>query len=92
MQQETAQNIALEALSWLAGQDNLIEAFLHNSGAEVDQLRNAAQDPGFLSGVLDFVLMQDEWVLQCASVLGCAPERLVHARAVLGGGDQMHWT
>ncbi|OCX64553.1 hypothetical protein BFP70_10990 [Thioclava sp. SK-1] len=92
MKQEPAQTIAISALGWLASQDTVCEAFLHTTGADAGQLRSAACDPGFLAAVLDFILQQDEWVLDCADSISQPPEQLVTARAVLGGGDQMHWT
>ncbi|MDD8022567.1 MAG: DUF3572 domain-containing protein [Paracoccaceae bacterium] len=92
MQQETAYVLALRALGWLAGQDELFEAFLGQSGADAGQVRELAQEPAFLCGVLDFVLQNDAWVIGCAEELGERPEALVQARAQLGGGDQRHWT
>ncbi|MDV7272239.1 DUF3572 domain-containing protein [Thioclava sp. A2] len=90
--QDIAQTRALQALGWLAAQDGLLDAFLNNSGASLEDVRRNAGDPAFLAGVLDFVLMQDDWVLSCAEALSCPPQTLVEDRAVLGGGDQMHWT
>ncbi|MER5170523.1 DUF3572 domain-containing protein [Thioclava sp. GXIMD2076] len=92
MRQEYAEEIALGALGWLAGQESLLEAFLNVSGADASQIRTIAQDAGFQTAILDFILTQDEWVLGCAQDMGHRPEELVMARAVLGGGDQMHWT
>lgn len=92
MQQETAQILALRVLGWLAAQDELFMAFLGASGCDVAQLRAAAQEPGVLCAVLDFVMGRDDWVLECAAALSERPEQLALARAVLGGGDQYHWT
>ncbi|WP_339107745.1 DUF3572 domain-containing protein [Thioclava sp. GXIMD4216] len=92
MRQETAEEIALGALGWLAGRENLLEAFLNVSGAEASQIRSIARETGFQTALLDFILTQDAWVIDCAQDLGYRPDELVAARAVLGGGDQMHWT
>ncbi|MDF2140154.1 DUF3572 domain-containing protein [Paenirhodobacter sp. CAU 1674] len=92
MQQETAYVLALRVLGWLAGQDELFDSFLGQSGADAGQVRGLAQDPAFLCAVLDFVLQSDAWVIGCAAELGERPEALVQARALLGGGDQLHWT
>lgn len=92
MQRELAQVTALRALAWLAGQDALFEGFLAQSGADAAQLRAEAQNPAILRAVLDHILLDDAWVIECAGALGIAPEDLPMARAVLGGGDRMHWT
>ncbi|KEO52878.1 DUF3572 domain-containing protein [Thioclava pacifica] len=92
MRQESAQILAIRALGWMAAQEGLIEGFLSVSGASVEDLRAQAQDSDFLAGVLDYLLMEDRWVLDCSSDLGEAPEAFMQARAVLGRGDLRHWT
>lgn len=92
MRQESAQILAIRALGWLAARDELIEGFLSSSGASLADLRARAGDPDFLAGMLDYLLMDDRWVLDCAAELGEAPEALLQARAVLGRGDLRHWT
>lgn len=92
MQQENAHIIGVKALGWIAAQDSVFEAFLDTTGAKVEDLRRQADDPGFLAQVLDFVMLQDEWVIDFAADSAMAPEQVVAARAVLGGGDMMHWT
>ncbi|MBW0159066.1 DUF3572 domain-containing protein [Sedimentimonas flavescens] len=92
MQHESAQVLAIRALGWLAGQDEIFDAFLAASGAAASDVRAMASDPGFLCAMLDFLMQSDAWVITCAGDLGVPPEVLQGARAVLGGGDQRHWT
>lgn len=92
MQQDFAHLIGLRALAWIAAQDELFQAFIGASGCDATQLRAQANDPAVLASVLDFILMRDDWVLDCAAAQNERPESIVQARAVLGGGDQMHWT
>lgn len=92
MQQENAQIIGVNALGWIAGQESIFEAFLGNTGARIDDLRAQAGEPEFLAQVLDFVMLQDEWVLEFAAAVSIAPEQVATARMVLGGGDMRHWT
>lgn len=92
MQQDNAQIIGVNALGWIAAQDSVFEAFLTTTGARVEDLRAQAAEPEFLAQVLDFVLLQDEWVLEFAEAASITPEQVVAARAVLGGGDMRHWT
>jgi len=65
---------------------------LNNTGARIDDLRAQAAEPEFLAQVLDFVMLQDEWVLEFAAAVSIAPEQVLTARVILGGGDMRHWT
>lgn len=92
MQQESAEFIAVKALGWLAAHDELLPVFLGASGATLGDLRSGASDPVFLGAVLDFLMMDDTWV-----VAFCAAEHLsndvpMRARQALPGGAQMNWT
>ncbi|MBC7133848.1 MAG: DUF3572 domain-containing protein [Roseovarius sp.] len=96
--QESAETIALEALAWLAGNDALWPVFLGASGASEADLRARAADrervadPAFLGAVLDFVMMDDRWVMAFCEARGLACEVPMRARAALPGGQEMHWT
>lgn len=90
--QEDAQDLAIRALGWIAGDDEIFAAFLGATGADLAGIRQRAQDPAFLAAVLDFLLMQDEWVLGFCRDTQTPPEQPMQARAILGGGDMRHWT
>lgn len=92
MRQETAQTVGLRALGWMAGQDEVFEAFLGASGASLAEVRAQAEAPEFLVAVLDFLLQRDDWVAAFADSAGMAPDQPLQARAVLGGGDMVSWT
>lgn len=97
MQQDQAEEIATQALGWLCAQDDLLPVFLAASGADLAGLRTAlavptGPEPGVLLAVLDFVLMRDDTVLDCAQALQIAPDRILMAQAVLSGQAGMHWT
>jgi hypothetical protein len=89
---ESAETLALRVLGFLAGQENLLSVFLEASGCGAADLAEAAQDPQFLSAVLDFLLMEDRWVLDFAGFEGISPEAVLRARALLPGGDLPNWT
>ena len=61
---DSAEVLALEALSWLVGHDELLPIFLGSSGAGEDDIRARAKDPEFLASVLDFLLMDDGWITE----------------------------
>ena len=91
MDQNRAELMAIGALGWLADND-LLDAFMNASGADHDTIRAAAGQPEFLGSVLDFVLMDDEWVRGVCDAQGLPYEQLLRARMALPGGDLPHWT
>jgi hypothetical protein len=84
---ETAETLAIEALSWLAGDEEALSQFITLSGIGPDDLRSAAGDPGFLAALLDFVTSEDSRILAFAAHAGVKPERVVAARRILNGHD-----
>ena len=66
--------------------------FLGSSGASVGDLRERASDPVFLASVLEFLLMDDAWIVAACDALGVPYETPQAARAALPGGEQVHWT
>lgn len=92
MNREAAETLALRALGWLAGNDELFGIFLGSTGASVADVAAAAGRPEFLSGVLDFLLMDDAWVTAFCDAEGIAYTVPMQARAALPGGQVEHWT
>ena len=92
MNPEQAERIAIEALGWLAGNDELCPVFLGASGAAPEDLRSLAGDPAFLASVLDFVTMDDAWVIAFCDAHGLKYEDPLKARYALPGAEQVHWT
>lgn len=92
MDQDHAEGIAIRALEWLAGDEDLLMAFLGATGAGIESLRSAAADPHFLGAVLDFVMMDDAWVRRFCTSTGLSPQTPMLARQSLPGGAQVHWT
>lgn len=92
MTQDSAETIGLQALGWLAGNDELLPVFLGATGASESDLRENATDPEFLGSVLDFLLMDDAWIVECCDAAGLPYDRIMQARAALPGGQQVNWT
>ncbi len=90
--QEAAETLALQALTWLAGNDDLFPVFLGASGASAGDLAANAGQPAFLASVLDFVLTDDAWVTAFCDAAGLAYDAPMRARAALPGGEQINWT
>ena len=89
---ESAEVLALEALSWLVGHEELLPVFLGASGASEADLRARAADPEFLGSVLDFLLMDDSWVVAFCDATSNVYDLPLRARAALPGGAQVNWT
>lgn len=92
MTPQQAEILALQALTWLAGQDEIFHTFLGASGAAPQDLAARANEPQFLGMVMDFVLQEDEWVLEFARQAGIAPQQVMVVRQALPGGQEWHWT
>lgn len=91
-ERDSAETLGLQALAWLVGQEELIGVFLGASGASESDLRERAGEADFLGSVLDFILMDDEWVVRFCDSQKIPYDRVMMARAALPGGEQVHWT
>mgnify|MGYP002621827028 CR=1 FL=1 len=92
LSQDSAELLAIEALSWLVGNEELLPIFLGATGASEADLRQRAKDPEFLASVLDFLLMDDAWIAGFCQSADYAYEFPMRARAALPGGAQVNWT
>ncbi|MEZ5911533.1 MAG: DUF3572 domain-containing protein [Paracoccaceae bacterium] len=83
---EQAETVALQALAWLAGNDDLFGVFLGASGSRAADIATRAGEPEFLASVLDFVLMDDAWIVGFCDDAGIEYERPIQLRHFLPGG------
>ncbi len=90
--QQSAEILALEALSWLVGNDELLPVFLGSTGTSEADIRQNAKNTEFLASVLDFLLMDDAWIMAFCEASDYAPDYPMRARAALPGGAQVNWT
>ena len=90
--QEAAETLALQALGWLATQEDLLASFLGATGASMSDMARDARDPVFLGAVLDFLLMDDTWIIAFCDATDLPRTAPAEARAQLPGGAQTHWT
>lgn len=80
-----AETIALQALAFIAGDEDVLNAFIASCGCSLDEVKTSAADPAFLGGVLDFVLQDDRNVLEFCRSAGLEPSDLFRARHALPG-------
>jgi len=80
---EVAEIVAVQALSFIAGEPERLGLFLAETGIGPETLRNAAADPRFLASVLDFVMRDDATVKAFASVSQLHPTNIAAAHQAL---------
>jgi hypothetical protein len=84
---EAAEGLAVQALSFIAGDGDRLGRFLAITGIGPAEIRAASAEPGFLAGVLDYVAGDEKMVTEFAAEMNIDPSYIGVARAVLGGGD-----
>lgn len=84
---EAAEGLAVQALSFIAGDGDRLGRFLAITGIGPAEIRAASAEPGFLAGVLDYVAGDEKMVTEFAAEMDIDPAYIGVARAVLGGGD-----
>ncbi len=92
MDQKQAEIRALSVLAWLVSNEELLPVFLGATGASESDLRVRAGESEFLGSVLDFVMMDDAWVMAYCDGEGLPYETLMQARQALPGGADVSWT
>src|SRR3981081_2617075 len=85
--QAAAEELAVAALGFIAGEPEQLGRFLAMTGIGPDSLRDAAREPRFLAGVLDHVAADEALLLAFAAVNEIDPEAVMCARDVLTGGN-----
>lgn len=83
---------ALRAAAWLASDRERLDHFLAASGIGAGDLQAGLAEPHVQAAILDFVLMDDAWILAFAASAGIAPEHVAAARTMLPGGQAPNWT
>lgn len=75
-----AEAIAIDALGFVAGDHEMLGRFLDLTGLRADEIRTAAGQPGFLVGVLDFVLVHEPTLIAFCDSSATKPETVQIAR------------
>ena len=85
MRRDAAESLAVQALTFLAGDPERLARFLALSGIGPDRIRSAAASPGFLAGVLDHVASEEALLMAFAEQSGIDPADVARARQALAG-------
>ena len=87
-----AEILALEVVGWLAADEELLPVYLGATGASEADMRARVSDPDFLGSALDFLMMEDRWVVAFCDHAGRGYDEPAAARAALPGGAAPNWT
>ncbi|ASY62416.1 hypothetical protein SJ05684_c09570 [Sinorhizobium sojae CCBAU 05684] len=82
---KSADETAIAILSWLAGETELMSRFLALSGTDAGSLRQAAGDPGFMGGLVAFLMEHEPTLMAFCSATGTPPEEVVRAHRAFSG-------
>jgi hypothetical protein len=82
---EAAEGLAIQALTFIAGDDERLGRFLAATGIGPGEIRAASRQPGFLAGVLDYVVSDERLITDFAADIGVAPSDVERAHAALSG-------
>lgn len=91
MSREKAEETAISIFAWLAGREELMNRFLALSGLTATALRQASSDPGFLAGIVDFVMAHEPTLMEFCNDSGFKPEIVVASHDALNGGGADPW-
>ena len=85
-----AESLAIKALGFVASDPELLPRFLAITGIEAQSIRQAAGEPGFLAGVLNFILAHEPTLMRFSEETGIPPARVGAALRALPFGDDSH--
>jgi len=85
MTREAAEMLAVQALTYLAGEPERLGRFLALSGIGPESIRSAAHEPGFLAGILEHIAGDEALLMEFASAADIDPAQVGKARAALAG-------
>jgi hypothetical protein len=80
-----AEALAIQALTFIAGDGERLGRFLAVTGIGPTEIRAAAREPGFLGGVLDYVVSDERLMADFVSETGLAPADVERGRTMLAG-------
>ncbi|MEO9338988.1 DUF3572 domain-containing protein [Mesorhizobium sp. SB112] len=84
---ENAETIAVSALAFIASDPELLPRFLSMTGIEANAIRAAASEPGFLAGVMQFIVAHEPTLMRFSQESGIAPETIAASVKALPLGD-----
>ena len=85
---EAAEMLAIQALGFIAEDNDRLAGFLAATGIPAEEIRAAAGAPDFLAGVLEHMLGDESLLIAFALTAGIDPAEVARARSALGGQQE----
>ncbi len=92
MNLEQAEIYATKVATWLISNEEMLKIFMGSTGVSGNTIKSDFQDGVFLAAVLDFLLLDDNWVIAACQAIGLEPEAMAVVRQLLPGGQKVNWT
>lgn len=92
MNEEFAETLALQALSFVANDEDMLIAYLHLSGMTLESLKKSASHKETLASILDFLLQNEKRLLEFCQSYSIPPDVPAKARRLLPGGDEIPYS
>lgn len=86
-QRDAALELAIAGLGFIASDRDELSRFLALTGIDPGSIRAAAEESGFLDGVLAYIAGNEHTLLAFAAHVVVAPEEIERARIILAGPD-----
>ncbi len=87
LSESAAEALGVRVFGYVTGDPGRLLRFMESAGLSPDALRQAANGPEFVAGLLDHVVADEELLLACAAALEVPPERITQAWRRLGPPD-----
>jgi hypothetical protein len=91
LSRDRAETVALEALAFVAADEELLPQLAGATGAGLEDARDRVQDPAFLAGILEFLCMEDRWIRRFCDAQGYPYDLPMQALIALGGLQRDEW-
>jgi hypothetical protein len=92
MTSQEAEIYALKVTNWLISNQDLLDVFMSSTGVSEATIKSDFHDGVFLAAVLDFLLLDDNWVIDACDAMQLEPDAMQTARLMLPGGERVNWT
>ena len=92
MTSQEAEIYALKVTTWLISNQDLLDVFMNSTGVSEAAIKSDFHDGVFLAAILDFVLLDDKWVIAACDAMHLEPDEMHSARLLLPGGERVNWT
>ena len=92
MTSQEAEIYAIKVTNWLISNQDLLNVFMSSTGVNEATIKSDFHDGVFLAAVLDFLLLDDIWVIAACDAMQLEPDAMHTARLLLPGGERVNWT